>query len=292
MKKIILKIGVLAIMVIIILPATKVVADNSYTLLAPLPCVGGDCSTQATQTTLKDYIPGLFNLAIGLSAAFAVLMIVIGGFQYMSTDAIQGKANGKQRIKNAIYGLVLVIGAWLILYTINPALLTLNLNIETATTTAPAGTAGTLTSGNLLPGYALDATQVAQNQTLKDALWNSNTTNRISVNAGPCTSGGTSGCTNLVGLPTNAISGVEQLNKDCGCSIMITGGTEGGHQTHGPDKPVMDLSSSPALDAYMMRQSSPIGGIVRLSNGQTVTAVYEGQGAEGSSGPHWHITLH
>jgi hypothetical protein len=71
-------------------------------------------------------------------------MIVIGGFQYISTDAIQKKSEGKERIKNAVLGLVLVISAWLILATINPNLLNINLNIESVTTTAPTGTEGTL----------------------------------------------------------------------------------------------------------------------------------------------------
>jgi RHS repeat-associated protein len=51
-------------------------------------------------------------------------MIVIGGFQYISSDAIMKKSEGKQRIQDAVIGLVLVISAWLILNTINPNLVT------------------------------------------------------------------------------------------------------------------------------------------------------------------------
>jgi hypothetical protein len=99
---------------------------GNYTLLAPLPNLP---SVPNDETALQVYIPYIFNLLIGLSAVTAVVMIVFGGFQYMTSDAIQGKSNGKERIKNAIFGLVLVISAWLILYTINPNLLNLNLNI-------------------------------------------------------------------------------------------------------------------------------------------------------------------
>jgi hypothetical protein len=86
-------------------------------------------------------LPGVFNLLISLAAVFAVLMIVIGGFQYMSTDAIQGKSAGRERIKNAIFGLILVLGAYLILYTINPKLLELNLSVDSVTV-AQEGTEG------------------------------------------------------------------------------------------------------------------------------------------------------
>lgn len=140
MKKIILIIAI-GIVAAGSLCASRVYAqDNSYTVLAPLPgTTQGNCPPGATdcKTSLTEYLPGVFNLAIGLSAAFAVLMIVIGGFQYISTDAIQGKQAGKERIKNAVLGLVLVISAWLILATINPKLLEINLNIEPAPTGNP-----------------------------------------------------------------------------------------------------------------------------------------------------------
>lgn len=121
-----------------------------YTVLAPLPgttndtCDTSDPNNPGCKTVLEKYLPGLFNLAIGISAAFAVLMIVIGGFQYMSTDALQKKQDGRERIKNAILGLFLVIGAWIILYTINPNLLNLNLSIE------PVSIAPTATSPETL----------------------------------------------------------------------------------------------------------------------------------------------
>lgn len=129
--------------------------NNNYTVLAPLPgTLVGPAQGGGWQTDLQTYLPGLFNLLIGLSAVFAVLMIVIGGFQYMSTDAIMKKESGKKRIMNAVYGLVLVIGAWLILSTINPNLLNINLNIQSAPTSAPTGTSG----GQLVSGNQITAT--------------------------------------------------------------------------------------------------------------------------------------
>jgi hypothetical protein len=125
MKKIILKIETLAILAIITLPTIKVFAADEYTVLTSLPGLPA-----GNTTTIENYIPLMFNLLIGLCGTAAVLMIVIGGFQYMSTDAIQGKERGKERIKNAIFALVLVLGSWLILNEINPNLLTINLNIK------------------------------------------------------------------------------------------------------------------------------------------------------------------
>jgi hypothetical protein len=148
MRKLILKIGIMAVLAIIILPALQVVAATEpYTLLAPLP----NLTTVPGDNPLGTYVPFIFNLLIGLSAVWAVLMIVIGGFQYMTTDAVMKKTQGKERIKNAVFGLVLVIAAWIILNTVNPNLLKLSLDISPVTTTQTGG------EGTLSPALPLQS---------------------------------------------------------------------------------------------------------------------------------------
>lgn len=113
---------------------------DTYTPLAPLPgTTQGNCVTDkdgkvsGCTTDIQTYLPGVFNLAIGIAGVLAVLMIIIGGVQYITTDAIQGKHDGKERIQNALRGLVLVLVSWVLLYTINPKLTVFDLNIETTT---------------------------------------------------------------------------------------------------------------------------------------------------------------
>ncbi len=89
-----------------------------YTLLAPIS-PDGEGEQKVTLTT---YLPFVFNLAIGAAAALAVVMIVIGGLRYMTTEAVGGKEGGKDMIRRAIWGLVLALASWLILFTINPNL--------------------------------------------------------------------------------------------------------------------------------------------------------------------------
>ena len=55
---------------------------------------------------------------------------MVGAIQYMTTDAISGKEEGKERITKALLGLLLAVGAWLILSTINPDLLGTGLILE------------------------------------------------------------------------------------------------------------------------------------------------------------------
>jgi len=294
-QKIIFKIGILAVLAMLILPTIQAFAagatdnwdSNDYILLAPLPCIGSDqdCKTQATQTTLKDYIPGIFNLLIGLSAVAAVLMIVIGGFQYMSSDAIQGKSAGKERIKNAIFSLVLIIGAWLILYTINPNLLDLDLNISTVTTTSPPG-GGTLGTGT---GTSMTPDQINASNTIRASL----EAKGIATYAGPCSSGQTTGCVNLNGLQSISQDGIAALKTACGttCALTITGGTEGGHNggTSHTDGVALDVRHNAGLDSFINTYQIP-GSLVKTDWGYQCTVKVNGRDTIFlDEGTHWHI---
>jgi hypothetical protein len=85
--------------------------------LAPLP---GFPSNQPTN--LGDFLRGFFRVLIVVAGILAFIMIVIGAITWASSDAISGKGEGKQMIQDAILGLVLALGAWVILNTINPNL--------------------------------------------------------------------------------------------------------------------------------------------------------------------------
>jgi len=125
MKKIFLLFVVCCVLIVTV---PSFAAETPYTLLAPIPLDGAGAGD--TQTTVaSQYIRGVFMLIIGLATGLAVIMIIYGGIKYMSTDAFAGKSEARETIQNAIWGLLLVIGAWLILYTINPKLVNFNLNI-------------------------------------------------------------------------------------------------------------------------------------------------------------------
>ncbi len=78
------------------------------------------------QTTLAQYINALFKLAISIGAILAVISIIIGGFEYMTAEAVGAKKGGKDRVWSAVLGLVLLLLSWLILYVINPNILSLD----------------------------------------------------------------------------------------------------------------------------------------------------------------------
>ena len=264
--------------------------QTDYTVLAPLPGTTNSCPTGTDCTTnFKTYLEGMFTFAIGVSAVLAFIMLSFAGFQYVTTDGIGEKSNARERINNAVYGLLLVIGAYAILYTINPDILNFNLNIirpnisSTDTGIDPNAKYG---NGKVVPGYPLNDNDVAENGAIYSKLNNAG----VFINAGPCKTGGTQGCTNLVYLPDSAINGVIDLYNACNkCYVQITGGAEGGHVEHGKGNPVVDLNPSSDLNKFLVGNKAPYHWqtVPKTINGKVVNFRYEVTG----SAPHWHVVF-
>ncbi len=89
----------------------------TYELLAPI----GKLKEIRTDN-IGDYFNIMFQLGIGLAGALAVIMIIIAGIQYIGDESIFGKTEAKSKIKAALLGLFIALGAFALLNTIDPAL--------------------------------------------------------------------------------------------------------------------------------------------------------------------------
>lgn len=85
-------------------------------------------SSLADGVDLPSFLQGLFDLAIVAGATLAVIQITRGGFLYMTKDVISSKIQAKELIRDAVFGLVLLLSTVLILRQINPNLVNLELN--------------------------------------------------------------------------------------------------------------------------------------------------------------------
>lgn len=75
---------------------------------------------------LAQYISFLFKFGLGVAGLLALAMIIFGAIQYTtSAGNVARQQDAKDRITNAIYGVVLLLGSYLLLYTINPTLVSL-----------------------------------------------------------------------------------------------------------------------------------------------------------------------
>ena len=263
---------------------------TEYCLLAPIPLGGPNQVTE--KTTAAQFIPGLFQLTIMLATGLAVLFIIWGGVQYMSTDAFTGKESAKETIQNAIMGLLLALSAWLIINTINPGLLNFNLSIDRVefkeNTNPPTGTTGP--GGGATSGYPLTTEELAADRAIEERLLEN--IPPVRVNANPCRTGRTTGCTNVVGLPESAINGVISLAFNCqlaggrDCAVRISGGTEGGHVTHGPNIPIVDLSKNSTLNKYIVENGQSTTANCGLRNAPKYSL---GGATYVDEGNHWHV---
>ena len=111
--------------------AADTVVNDKYTLLEPLPCIegtGNNCvkNEPIKQIDFNTYLAYIFKFGIAIAGFLAIVMIIVGGFEYMLSEAPFAKTNGKDRMTNAIIGLLGVLTSYLILVTIDPRLVQIN----------------------------------------------------------------------------------------------------------------------------------------------------------------------
>lgn len=85
---------------------------------------------------LAQYISIVYNFLISIVGLVASVAMIVGGFQYLTAGGDASKIGAaKTRMTNAFMGMILALGAFTILRTINPDLLTMkSLNTTTVST--------------------------------------------------------------------------------------------------------------------------------------------------------------
>jgi hypothetical protein len=73
-------------------------------------------------TTFPELIGGIINAILLILAALATVMIVIAGIKYMTSPSSGEVAKAAEGIRNAILGLIVVMGAYLIVQFVVQAL--------------------------------------------------------------------------------------------------------------------------------------------------------------------------
>jgi|GEM_PF-942512 len=75
---------------------------------------------------LGEYLNVVYKWLMIAGTTIAIVMIMVGGLQYVLGSGSGDSAAGKKRINNAVIGLVLLFCTYLILFTVNPYLVRLN----------------------------------------------------------------------------------------------------------------------------------------------------------------------
>ncbi len=105
----------------------KVMAvDTELNFIPPCPAGGGNCQTVSGKS-ISEYIVRLYQFGVGFAGILAVGMIAAGAIYRGINAGNPGKQKeGEDMIKSAIWGIVLLLGSYLILKTINPELVKLD----------------------------------------------------------------------------------------------------------------------------------------------------------------------
>jgi hypothetical protein len=279
-------------------------SEYSTTPLAPLPGFTGD-------PDVGQWLESLFTILIVIAGLLALIMIVVGGITYLTSESFGEKGKGKSYIVNAVTGLVLALGAWVILNTINPELAEdLNIKIPTVSIDGPTrewddGNAAVGT--NIAPKATLNGEPIVMGMP-----WPDDSQQRAQLSAAGISvvSSGNSNCTPTAGTPnctsvyfdSNAESVIGQIisfKNTCNCEVIITGGSEAWlHSTHGPNKKIIDMRATESMNSYLNGLPGGPSPGVNFPSGKTVNI--EGLGRfyaepSGSTGnttaKHWHITF-
>lgn len=126
-------------------------AGSGFTALAPIPGLTDISPTSlANPANLADFFSNLYKYLIGVAAILAIIMIIWGGVEIATQDSVSKKTDGKKKIYDALYGLVLVLAPAIVFSIINPSILNLSLSLERlnipTSTTTPAGLNGPITT--------------------------------------------------------------------------------------------------------------------------------------------------
>ena len=132
----------------------------TYVPLEPIP------GLPQTGQDFNGFLNGMFKLLFTIGGMVAVVSLVFGGVTYMVSEIVGKIEWAKKQMRAALWGLALLVVAWLILYTINPQLITFSFNpveVRVTGTTNPVVTSGCM---------GIDCLSVAEQQAVQNVREN------------------------------------------------------------------------------------------------------------------------
>ena len=119
-----LRLASVVLLVMLLLPGLVLAAEGE-TQAGGLPPTGFErvCNSDPYTGGLARCINGIYVLSLGLGGLFAVLMIIIAGYKYMTAQGnSQQVENAKESFASAFIGLIVLFIAFVLLNGINPDL--------------------------------------------------------------------------------------------------------------------------------------------------------------------------
>jgi hypothetical protein len=236
-----------------------------YTMLEP-SLVGQDAGSTIDAVS---YLSAIYKYGIGVAGGLAVIIFAIGGIYYMFPGQ---ETKGKEFMKRAVQGVLIALGAYLLLNTINFHLLDMNVSLPTAgvsvqpapiSTTPPVnnGSNGAPVNGNI--SRPTDANNMYSADKMRDEASLRKWASLIGIVVvgtkvnSPCTYPGETGCTDLYGIRSSVQKEMFYIAQKVGGKIYVTGGTEvgvhaSGQYSHAEGYKV-DIANTASVNAYVTK---------------------------------------
>lgn len=131
-------------------------SEASYVPIVGIPGVSAGSS-------LPEYINNVYIVAVGVGALFAVVKIALAGVKYSTSGVVTDKSDAKKDIQGVLLGLAILLLPALVLGTINPQLLNLDVlsragKIDLRDTSGNAVGQQMNTSSSVAPGKTITET--------------------------------------------------------------------------------------------------------------------------------------
>lgn len=259
--------------------------EAEYCLLEPIFAEQYD-----TPVTMSAYLGRIYQAFFITAGLLATLMLIVGGFQYMLSENGMSKSKAREQMMNAVWGLLLALSSYLILYTINPELLNTNFKLN-----IPDLKIGSLSTGGVVEGGGTSTTTPGAGKPWPDdsVTRQQFTSAGISINKENCKTAGEKNCTSVYGIGSKVLPALKELKNLCKCSITITGGTEEGHASHGIGKNIIDISLSDSkLNEFITKngkETTVSCGYPQVRKLALKTGIYTYEDSSVTLYPHWHV---
>ena len=196
----------------------------------------------------SSFIYTLFFIAI-IGAAFYEY-ILVGVYRMEASE--NGIRKSNETFKRTTWGLLGVFGLFLIISTVNKGLLTGDVGLGEirsapgVVSQSGVGGGGAVTGTVPLPPNPSNSNYAARKASHDQVATRLSASNvKTNYNNVACTEAqfkeARPACTSLAYMPEETIQLILKLKSMCNCNVVVTGGTEPGHITHGENKRAFDL---------------------------------------------------
>jgi hypothetical protein len=247
----------------------------SYTPMEKIP------GFETAGTDFPNYILSITKFAIWVVGIAALLMIIIGGFMYITSAGNTSRTEtAKTIIFDSLYGLLVALAAWLLLYVINPDLVRVNISLKPMSV-APAAA----------PAVPPPTVPAAGTYSNTEAVAKLQAAGINVISSGNCSDRNNSSCTSLDGIPQSTIDNLINLKNGSGCSFSVTGGTEVGHASHGSGRSVVDVTETSCLTDALSAQNRSRYNITKICATSSYSNLSYNCSNYSESAPHFHLVF-